>query len=74
MNGFETYLMGYGAPVMQPRYDEFAEGKLDTNHIVVLMQDLIEAGLLSALPQDVFVLASHCVANGLCHVTSRAVH
>ncbi len=47
---------------------------MDTNHVVVLMQDLIEAGLLTGLPQNVFALASHCVAQGLCHIDGRGLH
>ncbi len=73
MTGFETYLMGYGAPVMQERYDKYASGEMDLNHIVVFMQDVIEAGILLSLPAEVFIVAQHCVANGLCHVSSRVL-
>ena len=74
MNGFEDYLMGYCAPVMQDRYDDLVAGKLDTNHIVVLMQDCIEAQVLPVMPGAVHTLATHCVAQGLCYVGGRALH
>ena len=74
MNGFEHYVMSYGAPITQDRWAEFAAGKLDINHTVVFMQDVLESGILMSLTPEAFVLAQHCVNMGLCHVDSRGLH
>lgn len=67
------YVMGFQQPVAQDRLEAFLADELDINEIVVLMQDVIEAGLLMALPGQFHVAAQHCVTNGLCYCTGRGL-
>ena len=65
------YHMGFQQPVAPQRLAGFIEGTLDANEIAVLMQDVIEAGLLPTLSSQFFFCAQHCVEQGLCTVTGR---
>lgn len=65
------YVMGFQQPVAPARLEAFAEGGLDSNEIVLLMQDLIEIGAFPSLSSQFFFCAQHCVEQGLCTVTGR---
>lgn len=65
------YQMGFHQPVAPQRLSDFMEGKLGANEIALLMQDVIEAGLLPTLSSQFFFCAQHCVEQGLCTVTGR---
>ena len=73
MSYLTDYKMGYQQPVPNPPLEDFVAGKLDTWSIVVLMQDVIEAGLIPYLPWEFQRVAQHCVTNGLCHCYGRAL-
>ncbi|MCR4302257.1 MAG: hypothetical protein NUV51_11640 [Sulfuricaulis sp.] len=53
------------------RVDAFLEGKLSTNEIVLLAQDIVEDGSVFNWGQHIFDLVSHCVSQGLCTLTGR---
>ena len=69
-----SYEMGFRQPVETARVEAFLNGELSLNEIVVLMQDIIEAGVLPALPPSVYNMAAHCVEAGFCTVTGRKLH
>jgi hypothetical protein len=65
------YVMGYQQPVALGRCSDLTEGKLDVDDIVLLMQDLCEAGVLSQLSSQFHWLAQHCADNGFVTVYGR---
>lgn len=65
------YQMGWGAEIDPARIDALAAGQLDADDIVLIFQDLIEAGLFPAKWRE---QAQHMVDSGLIHVAGRAVH
>jgi hypothetical protein len=68
------YLMGYQEPVQTARVKDFVQGRLDIDDMVLLAQDVIEAGVLPSLSVKFFTLAQHMVDRRLCTCTGRALH
>lgn len=68
------YTMGFQAPVAPARLEAFIAGELDHDDTVLLMQDVIEANMLSQLSSQFFYCAQHMVDQGLCTVNGRALH
>jgi hypothetical protein len=72
------YFMGFCAPVVESRVNEFLHNKLDTNEIAVLFQDLIEAGAIPILVAQVserfYAHAQYYADLGWCHLSIRPVH
>ena len=66
-----NYVMSYQRPVALDRLNDLTEGKLDTDDIVLLMQDICEAGVLPQLSSQFHELALHCVENNLVTVYGR---
>lgn len=65
------YQMGWLAEFEPARMDALVAGKLDMDDIVLLYQDLIEAGLFPAVWRERGV---YMVNMGLIHIVGRALH
>lgn len=66
-----TFAPSYKEPVAPDRLQAFLDGKLDTNDIVLLMQEVIETQVISVLPPEFLACAVHCVNQGLCTTYGR---
>ncbi len=53
------------------RIERFKANQMSVAGIVVLMQDVIQVGLLAELPDKFMVAALHCCNQGLCTTTGR---
>lgn len=67
----KPYEMGYGAEVKAQRYHNLRAGLLSTWDIVILYQDMIEAG---CVPQALLPYAAQLVAQGLCRVPDQMTY
>ena len=54
---------------MLHRIEALQQGKLNTNEIVLLCQDVIEAGEIHMWGPSVYNLIVHCVGQNLCTLT-----
>ena len=68
------YVMGFQLPVAPARLEAFIAEELDHDDIVLLLQDVIEANMLSQLSSQFFFAAQHFVDQGLCTVNGRMLH
>lgn len=70
--------MGYRATVSQARFQQYFDGDMDANDMIVFMQDLIEANFIPAMCVQADPCfedyARHYVEQGLCHISARATH
>lgn len=55
------------------RLEQFDKAQISFAGMVMLMQDLLEAGALSELPPKYTTAALHCLAHGYCTINGRAL-
>lgn len=67
-------MVGYEHPSTGARLRAFEEGKLnDLGDIALLVQDIIEAGMVTKLDLDMYKLAAHMVNAGICTIGGRVL-
>jgi hypothetical protein len=69
-----NYQLGFQQPVAPQRLQDFIDGKLDLNETVLLMQDVLETGLIHRLSSPFFFAAQYCVDQGYVTVYGRLLH
>lgn len=68
------YEMAYQRPeVAMSRIEAFVRGELSTNEIVLLMWDIVEAGVLPQLPYPFADCVSHLIRQNLLVVSPKYV-
>jgi hypothetical protein len=72
-HAFPAYRMGYGERLDLRRAEAFLNGGLDARELVMLSQDIIEAGQLFHLGPGALRLVEHCVSTGLSTVSGRGL-
>ena len=67
-------MVGYEHPSTSVRLRAFEEGKLDDlGDTALLIQDVLEAGMVTRLDLDMYKLAAHMVNAGICTINGRAL-
>jgi hypothetical protein len=54
------------------RIEALQKGKLSTNEITILAQDMIDAGEVMNWGKNVFDIVSHCVVQNLCTLPPKS--
>jgi hypothetical protein len=66
-----NYQLTFQQPIAPQRLQDFLDGKLDLTETVLLMQDVLETGMIHRLSPEFFFAAQYCVDQGYCTVYGR---